>query len=480
MLVVLYTLQWLYLPAFQGLASTGHSNLIDIGEFVCGRVFSAVTKLILRGNYFAKLNMGLTIYFPNVQFVDISNNMMLYFNNIPALIEILLHNSTVTYNFQYQGLVNGDSMPGNLDNVFDTDVKYYPESTHQCFTSFDKTRKMNCQSSEMTRLIYCINEASLSISPGIANVSTFFSHPLLLEKLASCYFDHDANFSFLKSINIKTIWDTDCKFNVRFPFGENVKIINASNVYFHHDLFTLFHNGDSRLCFQYPNNVTKIDLSGTGFWLQLDTLSPLKEITGLEKLTDFNFRGNIQTINASLFNNNNYPHLVNLDLSQNILLFDENYSFCGKNTNIESINLSGSLMHNMQIPTKLFKGCTELLHANISFNGINNSALPDFELNDTINLQIIDLSYNLIQFLRPTFQNSLAEIAKTHTVHVNLERNPLICNCTNLQFVSWIKYNKSNIYFEHLNNLSCVSPIGIINIEDLSVDLLKKMGKRMS
>ena len=67
----------------------------------------------------------------------------------------------------------------------------------------------------------------------------------------------------------------DFKFNVRFPFGVNVKILNASNVYFHHDLFTLFQNDDKRLCFQYPNNVTKIDLSSIGFWQNIENLTHL-------------------------------------------------------------------------------------------------------------------------------------------------------------------------------------------------------------
>ena len=103
-------------------------------------------------------------------------------------------------------------------------------------------------------------------------------------------------------------------------------------------------------------------------------------------MTDLNFRGNIQIINAPLFNNDNYPRLVNLDLFQNGLLFYENYSFGGKNTNIETINLSASFMRNTPIPTKLFKGCTELLYINISFNDINSSALPDFDFDGAINL----------------------------------------------------------------------------------------------
>ena len=97
---------------------------------------------------------------------------------------------------------------------------------------------------------------------------------------------------------------------------------------------------------------------------------------------------------------------------------------------------------------------------------LSNNKLSVWELNITnlIHLELLDLSYNQLTTLSETARLTLNQLeahpeyrSKEH-ISLNLEGNPLSCNCTNIDLLSWM--SRSHIHFININRCRCISSHG--------------------
>ena len=93
---------------------------------------------------------------------------------------------------------------------------------------------------------------------------------------------------------------------------------------------------------------------------------------------------------------------------------------------------------------------------------LSNNKLSVWELNMTnlIHLELLDLSYNKLTTLSEAAILALNQLeahpeyrSKEH-ISLNLEGNPLSCNCTNIDLLSWM--SRSHIYFINVNRYRCI------------------------
>ena len=97
---------------------------------------------------------------------------------------------------------------------------------------------------------------------------------------------------------------------------------------------------------------------------------------------------------------------------------------------------------------------------------LSNNELLNWEPNMTnlIHLEFLDLSYNQLTTLSEATILELNEL-ETHSeyrtkehISLNLEGNPLSCNCTNIDLLSWM--SRSHIDFINVNRYRCISSNG--------------------
>ena len=97
---------------------------------------------------------------------------------------------------------------------------------------------------------------------------------------------------------------------------------------------------------------------------------------------------------------------------------------------------------------------------------LSNNELLIWEPNMTnlIHLELLDLSYNRLTSLSETTMLTFNQLAahpeyrtKEH-ISLNLEGNPLSCNCTNIDFLNWMA--RTHINFLNVNKYRCVSSHG--------------------
>ena len=112
---------------------------------------------------------------------------------------------------------------------------------------------------------------------------------------------------------------------------------------------------------------------------------------------------------------------------------------------------------------------------------LSNNELSIWEPNMTnlIHLELLDLSYNKLTTLSETTKLTLNELeahpeyrTKEH-ISLNLEGNPLSCNCTNINLLSWMSRTKIN--FLNINKYRCTSNHGqfvkMSDVDELLADL---------
>nr|KAG5695324.1 hypothetical protein BaRGS_006548 [Batillaria attramentaria] len=80
-------------------------------------------------------------------------------------------------------------------------------------------------------------------------------------------------------------------------------------------------------------------------------------------------------------------------------------------------------------------------------------------------LELLDLSHNMLPTLLPHERQVLDTLAATHDVTLLLRDNPLLCACSNLDFVRWLWTTSVHLDGDgnSARNYSCVTDTGEVS-----------------
>ena len=186
----------------------------------------------------------------------------------------------------------------------------------------------------------------------------------------------------------------------------------------------------------------------------------------------------IECITSSFFSHCNWSSLNFLKLNQNQLK-QTTWGDCSRNgtdplsfikslLNLTKLDLSGNEL-NQEISPKTFENQHTLEELMLSNMRIHNFT---FEIGHMAKLRYLDISSNNIKCLS---QNTTKELKNLNVnskgiVQINLQNNPLQCNCDCYSFLKW--YQSTDIEFTGKKNLFCVSGRKIFNLSNISKILM--------
>ncbi|KAL3835905.1 hypothetical protein ACJMK2_021366 [Sinanodonta woodiana] len=183
------------------------------------------------------------------------------------------------------------------------------------------------------------------------------------------------------------------------------------------------------------NNITYMDISGN----EIPNLQN-SSFAGLSRLEFLNLSSNqIASVESGTFaplqsliyldlSNNQLPNSITRRLPSN--LFETMF-------NLQVLNISKYSIS--YLPPTLFQTLHHVKVLDISTNSLN-----DFNVNlkNLTELQILDLSDNHLSFLELDIMNHVDNLARNHSILVDLSRNKLFCTCKTLPFLHWLKETK--------------------------------------
>ena len=150
-----------------------------------------------------------------------------------------------------------------------------------------------------------------------------------------------------------------------------------------------------------------------------------------------------------LCHSNNSLRYLNLSsLHERTILTTEKLWKAMKNIcNLEELDLSSNKLK--EIPTDLVSYNRQLRRPWVHDNSLLSI---DLDLKSSLRLELLDLSYNSIQFVSKNFTSSIDTIAKRSNVIIYFQNNSFICNCEHIDFVAWLRYTR--VIFDK-NSLEC-------------------------
>ena len=78
---------------------------------------------------------------------------------------------------------------------------------------------------------------------------------------------------------------------------------------------------------------------------------------------------------------------------------------------------------------------------------------------------MLDLSFNSITYLPKSFQSHLKIVSKHNKkFRLNLEGNPISCDCNSLQFLNWVRM--TNVTIEYLKSMTCADENSMLLVLD--------------
>ena len=105
---------------------------------------------------------------------------------------------------------------------------------------------------------------------------------------------------------------------------------------------------------------------------------------------------------------------------------------------LEELDLRSNKIREM--PPKLFINNYRLKRL---WLGDNSLLTVDLDVTSLSKLELVDLSYNSIQFLTKQFLSSFNRIARHSTIKIYLQNNSFLCNCDHRDFVDWLRYTET-------------------------------------
>ena len=276
-----------------------------------------------------------------------------------------------------------------------------------------------------------LNENAILGSRGVDKFSIFwgtlFYHPSLktidiigmnptTEVSKDVWFDLDA--------------EENCRMAINVTMGEHLHAANFANSTFYPNSLVqqAFH-----FCLKDPHNAFKY-IDASNMRCTKSSIGSLTDIRSLEYMNvqNYSFRG----IPVNLFHN--LSNLTMLLLGKNdignIIANDTANRIFRNNNKLVTLDLAAC--HLTHIPPSEFNNQRQLRHLNLSENALRRF---DVELHHLKHLRHLDLSHNQLSTLSVSARKALDEIP---TVEVDISGNPLLCDCSNTDFVTWIHTTK--------------------------------------
>ena len=464
-----HTLEALHLSNFQLLGMDGYNSTLNMTNFLNNRTFRCVKKLHLKGNSLAKLIPGLTNHFPNIEYIDISYNLLIDTANVYSFSEIVIHKTTVYMNFEHQGYVGGSRI--TTDSHFPQPYDTYKTSFNENHSSFDANSIF---------MIQCMNGHSSTC--GTPNISNFFLNLTVRRKVFECILGRPLDLLLDYITPLEEYYDENCFLFLKIPISPSIKNIGYNHVHLEESTFKGF-KMSGNLCLKQPNNLTIIDLSGNHGWMPMskleETLKHVRGISGSQDVKTIIFNDNFLEINASiLFKEGNFPSLEKLYLGNNSLLIDANYGFCTHNKLLTHLNLEGNNLGQTADLKQFVTNCQRLKYLRLSSNNLSQHHLAHLNLSGTKSLILLDLSNNNIEYLPESFRDQIDEKIKSGSkmLTIDLTGNILACDCRpeTLSFVKWMIDTHKLVNFTHLNKITCRGKDGIRGVDTINERMIKE------
>ena len=158
---------------------------------------------------------------------------------------------------------------------------------------------------------------------------------------------------------------------------------------------------------------------------------------------------------------NNSLAMLDASLQRDTSCFETlSFWFALKNLGkLEELNLNGNWLS--KIPHGAFTGLSRLKKLTLIDNKLLELA---FEVKDLVSLEHLDMSVNSIQYASVSFTSQIEDVAWKTNLTLNLNNNPLVCNCEQIDFVAWLvvthvilNKNKLNCTLEDGTRMSLVN-----------------------
>ena len=143
-------------------------------------------------------------------------------------------------------------------------------------------------------------------------------------------------------------------------------------------------------------------------------------------------------------------------------------SFIKPLVNLTKLDLSGNELDQEMNP-ETFEHQKNLEELLLSENKMQNFTI---EIGHMVKLRYLDISSNNIKCLSKNTTGELKNLLSnsTRSLQINLQNNPLQCNCECYSFLKW--YKSTGIEFTGKNDLHCVFGIKRFNLSDISKILM--------
>lgn len=134
-------------------------------------------------------------------------------------------------------------------------------------------------------------------------------------------------------------------------------------------------------------------------------------------------------------------------------------------TSLKTLDMSGNFINH--IPPDLLKHQSNLEELILSLNDLEVWTL---DIKHMSKLKFINCSYNRLVSLPESLQSNLDAIAEDHGISIAINNNKVLCNCENLQFISWMI--KTDVEFSMGSKRCTKSDGSLIDIWEAN-DILK-------
>ena len=128
------------------------------------------------------------------------------------------------------------------------------------------------------------------------------------------------------------------------------------------------------------------------------------------------------------------------------------------------------------LPKKTFASVKLISEIDLSNNSLSKIEL---DLNNNVNLEKLDISFNLLPSLPSQFIKNLKRREESNTTLViNLLGNPFQCDCKSIPFLKFVASAENyNIQFEHIKQYYCSQNNVSVRITDVNIESLESSCK---
>ena len=436
------TLKTLSLKSFQMPGVSGFSDALNVSESF-GKSDS-LQYLDLSRNMIGVIQPSIITMFPNLTFLDVSQNTLVSEYNNPFLLETIMHPSLEILNLGHQG------------EGYVTYNSEMPNSYHIHTLYHQHTRTQYA--------FQCINNNANG------NVSFLFINSSVFCAVVRCFMgQHSSYWSQIPCKvygKIEDYIDFSCPYFIKLPVVKKLKVLRA-------DFLNWINLPSPVMAYKFCFGTTPLqncDFSNNNYWIhsslyygllqQLSLTSAFKNMNTL----DLSYNSLISVPNGTL------PKLEILNLASNNIQFS-NESLCKRYPNLKNLSIAQNKLS--YIFTDIFRGCKYLEHIDLSGNFLNLSASP-INIGNNHMLNTLNLNSNNIDILPSNFTKQLDKLVGNKMgLEVNINNNSLLCMCTHetIAFIGWFK--NTSVLISDKEQITCSSLQGVKLLNMIVLDVFK-------